>query len=229
MKRDYYEVLGVEPDARPTRSSRRPTASSRSSTTPTAIPDDRRRRGALQGAREAYQVLCDAERRAPVRSLRPRRLRAGRRRRRLRLRRRLRGHLRRHLRRLLRHRTRRGGRARARRGEDLRYELEITFEEAAFGCEKTISIPRLARCDDLQRQRRQAGHARRRPARSAAAPGRSASSRASSRIAKTCGHCNGQGTVIATRAPTCGGAGARAAHAHAQRAGSPPASTPARA
>src|ERR1051325_4911050 len=38
---------------------------------------------------------------------------------------------------------RRGGRGRARRGQDLRYELEIAFEEAAFGCEKTISVPRL--------------------------------------------------------------------------------------
>src|SRR5574342_42289 len=30
------------------------------------------------------------------------------------------------------------GRGRGRRGQDLRYELEIGFEEAAYGCEKTI-------------------------------------------------------------------------------------------
>ena len=29
-----------------------------------------------------------------------------------------------------------------RRGSDLEYRLEISFEEAAFGTEKTISIPR---------------------------------------------------------------------------------------
>src|SRR5438094_7111714 len=41
----------------------------------------------------------------------------------------------------------RGGRGQGRRGQDLRYELEIAFEEAAFGCEKTISVPRLTRCE----------------------------------------------------------------------------------
>src|SRR5262249_391174 len=38
----------------------------------------------------------------------------------------------------------RGGRGQGRRGQDLRYELEGAFEEAAFGCEKTLTIPRLA-------------------------------------------------------------------------------------
>src|SRR5438046_2736147 len=41
----------------------------------------------------------------------------------------------------------RGGRGRTRRGQDLRYDLEISFEEAAFGCEKTIAVPRLSACD----------------------------------------------------------------------------------
>src|SRR4051794_29982238 len=39
------------------------------------------------------------------------------------------------------------GRGRARRGEDLRYNLDLTFEEAAFGIEKTISVPRMVECD----------------------------------------------------------------------------------
>jgi molecular chaperone DnaJ len=34
------------------------------------------------------------------------------------------------------------------RGADLRYDLEITLEEAAEGAEKTITIPRLERCPD---------------------------------------------------------------------------------
>ncbi len=33
------------------------------------------------------------------------------------------------------------------RGADLRYDLEITFEEAAFGTEKAVSIPRTVRCE----------------------------------------------------------------------------------
>ena len=38
------------------------------------------------------------------------------------------------------------GRSRARRGDDLRYNLDLGFEEAAFGSEKTITVPRLAGC-----------------------------------------------------------------------------------
>ena len=42
------------------------------------------------------------------------------------------------------------GRSRAQRGEDVRYDLEITFEEAAFGMTADIQVPRretCARCD----------------------------------------------------------------------------------
>jgi molecular chaperone DnaJ len=38
------------------------------------------------------------------------------------------------------------GRRGQQRGADLRYDLSITFEEAAFGCEKELSIPRLETC-----------------------------------------------------------------------------------
>src|SRR2546423_11187255 len=37
-------------------------------------------------------------------------------------------------------------RGRSRRGEDLRYDLEIQFEEAAFGCEQKLSVPRWRGC-----------------------------------------------------------------------------------
>ena len=33
------------------------------------------------------------------------------------------------------------------RGADLRYDLEITFEEAAFGVEKSLEIPRWETCE----------------------------------------------------------------------------------
>jgi len=38
-------------------------------------------------------------------------------------------------------------RSAARAGADLRYDIEITLEEAAFGAKKTITIPRLETCD----------------------------------------------------------------------------------
>lgn len=45
-----------------------------------------------------------------------------------------------------------GGRRRQgpQRGSDLSYELELTFEEAAFGTTKTIEIPRTENCDVCQ-------------------------------------------------------------------------------
>ena len=43
--------------------------------------------------------------------------------------------------------SRRGTRRRIRRGSDLEYELQISFEESAFGKEVTIEVPRLERCN----------------------------------------------------------------------------------
>ena len=42
----------------------------------------------------------------------------------------------------------RKGRRRASRGSDLRYDMEITLEEAAFGAEKEINIPRNETCPE---------------------------------------------------------------------------------
>src|SRR5690606_19264322 len=44
--------------------------------------------------------------------------------------------------------SRRGGRRGPARGADLRYNLRITFEEAAFGTEKEVAYERFERCDD---------------------------------------------------------------------------------
>ncbi len=87
-----------------------------------------------------------------------------------------------------------GGRRRGgpQRGADLRYDLEISFEEAATGTETTIQIPRQENCETCQG--------------SGAAPGTQPT---------TCGMCRGQGQVrrqqgfftIATTCPQCRGAG----------------------
>jgi molecular chaperone DnaJ len=104
--------------------------------------------------------------------------------------------------------TGRGGRGRSRRGQDLRYELEITFEEAAFGCEKVISVPRLSACDTCGGKGAKPGTAPR------ACPqcrgsGQVRFQQGFFSIAKTCGHCNGQGTIVAHPCPTCHGTGTR--------------------
>ena len=64
------------------------------------------------------------------------------------------------------------GRSSAQRGSDLRYTLDLALEEAVFGVEKTIRVPRLTECDTCQA--------------SGARPGSSP---------KTCQTCNGQGQV----------------------------------
>jgi molecular chaperone DnaJ len=46
--------------------------------------------------------------------------------------------------------ARSGSRRGPQRGADLRYDLEISFEEAAFGTEKTLDIPRQETCETCQ-------------------------------------------------------------------------------
>ena len=76
-----------------------------------------------------------------------------------------------------------GGRRRGgpQRGADLRYDLEITFEESAQRRRDDDSDSAPGALRDLQRVGRSARHRRRRPARSATARARCGSSRASSR------------------------------------------------
>ena len=44
----------------------------------------------------------------------------------------------------------RGGRSRAQKGADLRYTMTIDFEEAAFGAEKEITVPRTEDCPECE-------------------------------------------------------------------------------
>ncbi|HYC22638.1 MAG TPA: molecular chaperone DnaJ [Candidatus Bathyarchaeia archaeon] len=106
----------------------------------------------------------------------------------------------------------RGRGRRTRRGDDLRYNLEIGFEEAAFGCEKTISIPRPTRCDDCGGSGGKGG----------AAPTTCPGCRGAGQvrfqqgffsIAKTCGQCSGRGQIIKEACPACAGNG-RVRRAH---------------
>ncbi len=100
-------------------------------------------------------------------------------------------------------RRRRGGR----RGQDLRYDLEVAFEEAAFGTEKNIRVPRLVKCETCD------GHGAARPGGIETCPacrgsGQTTFQQGFFRIAKTCGSCNGQGSVITEPCKACGGTGA---------------------
>lgn len=98
---------------------------------------------------------------------------------------------------------RRGG---PRRGADLRYNLELNFEEAVFGTETQIQIPQLRACETC--------------AGSGSAPGTSPSACTACNgqgrvtfqqgffsVARACGRCNGTGRIITNRCKDCSGEG----------------------
>ena len=105
-------------------------------------------------------------------------------------------------------RTRGRGRTRqaARAGADLRYDLKISFLDAAFGLTTTIDLEKLNTCHVCQG--------------TGAAPGTSSSncptchgrgqvtqSSGFFTISSTCPHCHGQGKFITKPCPTCSGTG----------------------
>lgn len=103
----------------------------------------------------------------------------------------------------------RGNRARAQaaqRGADLRYDLEISLEEAAAGLSASIRIPRLEACDVC----RGSGAAEGTQPETCATCGGSGHVRYQQgffSVARTCSTCRGTGTVIRTPCQNCQGSG----------------------
>ena len=101
----------------------------------------------------------------------------------------------------------RGRTARA-RGSDLRYDLEISFEAAAFGTTARLEIPRPRRCETCQGSGAKPGTS----PKTCATCGGSGQVRLTQgffSIARTCHHCGGSGRVITDKCATCGGAGSK--------------------
>jgi len=99
-----------------------------------------------------------------------------------------------------------GRRRGPRRGADLRYNLDVSFEEAAFGMETQLRIPRAERCQACSG--------------SGAAPGTQPVTCPTCRgagqvtfqqgffsVARTCSHCRGTGRIVAEPCKTCRGEG----------------------
>jgi molecular chaperone DnaJ len=92
------------------------------------------------------------------------------------------------------------------RGNDLRYDLEIDFEDAARGLEKEISFNVLDTCPDCGGRGASAG-ARAETCPTCRGQGQVAHSRGFFTVASTCPHCHGAGQIITNPCRRCGGEG----------------------
>jgi len=100
----------------------------------------------------------------------------------------------------------RAGGARASRGSDLRYNMQISFEEAAFGCEKMITIPKEIVCKTCSGSGAKGG-GQAETCNSCRGSGEIRFQQGFFTLSKTCPECNGSGKFIRNKCPDCRGTG----------------------
>ncbi len=102
----------------------------------------------------------------------------------------------------------RGGSTRtaAQRGADLRYDLEITLEEAALGKEEKLRIPRLEKCDECDGKGAEKGT---QPVtcNTCNGSGQTRYQQGFFSVMRTCPNCGGKGQIIKNPCKNCQGAG----------------------
>jgi molecular chaperone DnaJ len=98
---------------------------------------------------------------------------------------------------------RRGGPA---RGADLRFDLEITFEESFSGTETTIQIPREETCETCHGSGAAPGSSRE-TCPQCAGRGQLRYQQGFLVVARTCGQCRGTGQIVPKPCPACRGMG----------------------
>ena len=98
-------------------------------------------------------------------------------------------------------------RGRGRAGNDLRYDLEISFQEAVFGTEKEIQINRKSSCETCKGSGAAPGAGAER-CKQCGGAGQIRNQQGFFTISRTCHVCNGSGQVIAKPCPVCNGGGA---------------------
>ncbi len=198
-KRDYYEVLGVEKNAgeEDLKKAYRRLAMKFH---PDRNPDDKKAEESFKEAKEAYEVLADADKRRLYDQHGHAAFEAG-----------------------------MGGRGgagfadvgdifgdlfgeifgggnrRPRRGADLRYVLELDLEEAVFGVEREIEIPSLIECDHCRGSGSADGKTD--TCRTCAGHGRVRMQSGIFSVQQACPDCGGSGKRIANPCKPCRGAG----------------------
>ncbi|WP_180540175.1 molecular chaperone DnaJ [Nevskia soli] len=98
------------------------------------------------------------------------------------------------------------GRRRAQRGEDVRYDLEVSFEDAAFGMSADIQVPRLEACARCEGKGAEPGSG---PVTCPACQGRGEQTYQQGFFAvrRTCAQCGGAGQIIRNPCRECRGEG----------------------
>lgn len=199
-KRDYYEVLGVARDA-DADTLKRAFRKLAVQFHPDKNPGDAKAEESFKEASEAYDVLCDPDKRARYDRFGHAGLSGmgdggfanvnineifGE----------LFGDL---------FGGRRGGSRQRNRGSDLRYNLELTFEEAAFGTEVTVKIPRPKRCDACDGTGSKTKQTRTCP--TCGGAGEVRFTQGFFAVARACHQCGGNGQVVADPCKQCKGRG----------------------
>src|SRR3989475_6089841 len=92
------------------------------------------------------------------------------------------------------------------RGADLRYDMEISFEEAVLGCDKEVPVTKLDSCESCGGSGAEPGSTTK-TCSTCGGRGQIISSRGIFSIAQTCPHCQGAGRVIEKPCKICRGAG----------------------
>ena len=95
-------------------------------------------------------------------------------------------------------------------GSDIQYELKLTFEEAAFGCEKSFEFTRNEVCDVCKGTGAKPG-TQPKTCSTCKGTGRIRVNGGFMMMERTCNACGGAGKVIADRCTACGGSGRKRA------------------
>ena len=101
--------------------------------------------------------------------------------------------------------NRRGGGGGPARGSDLRYNMEITLEEAYFGKVASLTLPTSVTCEQSPGRRARWREAAALP--DLRRPGARPRPAGLLRDRATCPHCHGRGDIIDDPCPPCGGSG----------------------
>lgn len=94
-------------------------------------------------------------------------------------------------------------------GRDLRYTLEISFEEAALGAKRTIKVPGKQSCTDCSGVGAKGGTAGTKPCPACDGKGELKVQQGFFSVGKRCGQCFGKGRLIVEPCPSCKGEGLR--------------------